>query len=331
MTISQPPFNPYDQPPLETYFPAVEPVKPGNGRRVLAILIPIVLLLAVTAVVVVLLTGVIQIGKPKMSGISLSPEVNETQRPAKSVTVFTIDSPAVYCCSSVKAFNDTRLEAKWFSTSGQIADYKSTFGKMTGVSAAKFATSSGRVAFKLERPKQGWSLGAYSVRLYLDEGLAGEVRFTIAKSRTEGIAGTRYDDPSGFSILVPEGWKTADKQSLGGAQAGFMAEMGPYPPRYAVSVTSFTSVAPAYLNQIVRDTGAKSDELFAQYSIGELVGARRAFNWEYDNGQGQKYSLKSIQVVVQVENRIYSIDCHSLGIDFERNEPVFNAVINSFR
>lgn len=332
MAIEKQPFNPYEQPPLDTCFPRDEPSGAGRGRNAPAVLVPLLLLLAVTGLVVVLLTGVVRFGAPAASGISMAPSVDETQRPRQAMTAFPVETPAVYCCASVKAYADTVIEAKWFGNGGRIAGYKSTFGKMTDVTAAKFMPSKGRVAFRLQRPDGGWETGAYSVRLYLDARQVGEARFTIANSRTAGVEGGTYREPSGaFSILVPEGWKTAEENSLDGALAGFVSEAGPYPPRFAVTLTSYTSVAPTYLNRIIREAGAKNDELFSQYSIGDLLGARRSFNWEFDAGGGQKYSLKSIQAVVQVENAIYSIDCHSTAIDFERNKPVFNAVIDSFR
>ena len=253
-------------------------------------------------------------------------------KPASSSNLFSADAASVFCCANVRAFNDTGLEAKWFGEKGQVADFKGTFGQMAGVSGSRFAPTAGRVAFELAQPGGGWARGAYSVRVLLDGKPAGERNFRITEATGGGVVGTRYNDPGGaFSILVPDGWKPAEKQSLGSALTGFISPLGPFPPKYAVSRTDFTSVETGYLNDILRQTGTTaSSEMFAPYSIGDLVGARRVFEWDF-NPNGQQYRLKTIQVVVQVDNKVYSIDCQSLAIDYTENEPTFNAVINSFR
>lgn len=294
-------------------------------------LVPVLLLALVTAVVVVFLTGVLTLGQPMLSGITMAPKVDKTNRPLKSVSLFGADATSVYCCANVRAFNNTRLEARWFDEKGQVADFKSRFADLAGVSNAKFMPSSGRVAFQLQQPSGGWALGAYSVRLLLDGKPAGERTFRITDATPGTIQGTRYDAPGGaFSILVPDGWSAADKQSLGQAIAGFISPQGPFPPRFAVTLTDFTSVETGYLNDILRQSGAKAGETFESYSIGDLLGARRSFDWDF-TPNGQRYPLRTIQVVVQVDDKVYSIDCHSLAIDFPANEPTFNAVINSFR
>jgi hypothetical protein len=97
-----------------------------------------------------------------------------------------------------------------------------------------------------------------------------------------------------------------------------------------VSLTDFTSVETGYLDDALRQSGAKAGEVFSSYSVGQMVGARRVFEWDYVSGQ-EKYRLKTIQVVLQKEGKVYSIDCHSLALDFDANEPTFNTVVNSFR
>lgn len=304
----------------------------GRGRRAAAIWVPALLLLVVTAAVVVFLTGVVTVGQPKVSGITLSPKVDRSKRPVSSSSLFSADTASIFCCANVRAFNNTSLEAKWFGEKGQVADFKGRFGAMAGVSGARFTPSSGRVAFELQQPPGGWALGSYSVRLLIDGKPAGERKFRITKAAAGTVAGTRYSDPGGaFSILVPDGWKQADKQSLGSALAGFISPLGPFPPKYAVSLTDFTSVETGYLNDILRQSGTTaSSEMFAAYSIGDLLGARRIFEWDF-NPNGQQYHLRTIQVVVQADDKVYSIDCQSLALDFTQNEPTFNAVINSFR
>lgn len=323
----------FDAPPPPGYPPGPAPAASGGrGRRAAAILVPALLLIAVTAVVVVFLTGVVTVGQPAVSGITLAPKVDRSMRPVSSTSIFTADNASIFCCANVRAFNNTTMEAKWFGEKGQVADFKARFGVMAGVSGSRFAPTSGRVAFELRQPLGGWALGSYSVRLLIDGKPAGEQKFRITKAAAGTVAGTRYNDPGGaFSILVPEGWKAAEKQSLGTALAGFISPTGPFPPKYAVSLTDFTSVETGYLNEILRQSGTpSSSEMFAAYSIGDLLGARRVFEWDF-NPNGQQYHLRTIQVVVQKDDKVYSIDCQSLAIDFTRNEPTFNAVINSFR
>lgn len=303
----------------------------STGRLVAAVLVPSALLAAVATVSVLLLTGVLRFGSPGVLSLSMSTRVDATLKPVKTATSFSSAEPALYCCARVRAFGDTRLEAQWLRGSVLVGDYKSTYAKVAPQPAVRFTTVTGRVAFKLARPGSTWPTGSYSVRVLIDGEPAGETRFAVTKAAPEAEEGSRYEDPSGrFSIMVPAGWSEAEPSSLGGALAGFVAPMGPYPPRYAVSLTDFTSVDIAYLNSILRAEGAADDQLFSQYSIGDLVGARRTFEWDLKLGEEQ-YRLRTIQVVVQKGPQVYSIDCQSLALDYKADEPTFNAVINSFQ
>lgn len=277
-----------------------------------------------------MLLGVVKFGAPSMTGITMASRVDRSNRPMTATATFSDDDDSIYCCATAHAFAGTRLQARWFHQGEVIAQYTGRFGSMAQAPAAKFLAATARVAFKLSRPEEGWAAGSYSVRLAVDGKEAGSRAFTVSKS-PEGAAGTRYDDPGGgFSVLVPAGWLPGDKATLGAALAGFIAPSGPYPPRYAVSLTDFTSVEPGYLNGILRQAGAKQGEVFAAYSVGEMVGARRTFEWDYKSGEEQ-YRVKTIQVVLQSEGKVYSIDCHSLAMDYQSNEPTFNNVISSFR
>ncbi len=293
-------------------------------------MVPALLLAGVAALCAVLLTGVVKFGAPSLSGVSFSSRVDGALKPLDSKTRFTTDIPSLYCCARLRAFAGTRLEARWFKDDKQVGDFKGTFGAMAGSSGAKFLTSSGRVAFCLERPEAGWAAGSYTVRLLIDGKLETKAKFVLAKASSVATL-TRYTDPgAAFSIMVPESWAAADKATLTGALIGFIAPSGPYPPRFVVTDTDFTSAEIGYLNEIVRQAaGARAEVLFTPYSIGDMVGARRTFEWEYE-ADGQQYKLRSIQVVAQAETNVYSIDCHSLAMDFRVNEPIFNAVINSF-
>ncbi|MHB8896107.1 MAG: hypothetical protein ACYC99_13155 [Candidatus Geothermincolia bacterium] len=298
-----------------------------------AILVPVALIVVVVTLSLLFLTGIVKLGTPSATAISLASRTGPSNKPLDARTRFTASDPDVYCCASVRAFDGTVLESRWYQAGEQVSVFKSTFGKMAGSPSTKFMTTRGRVAFRLERPDGGWAGGPYSVKVFVDGKMAGQRDFMISASEPGGMTGSRYADPAGgFSIVVPEGWLAADKASLGGALAGFLAPAGqsPYPPRFAVCLTDYTSVDINYLNGIITPAGAKPGELFGQYAIGNLVGARRTFEWDYTNGS-QQYRLRTIQVVVQVADRFYGIDCHSLSQDFASNEPTFNAIINTFK
>jgi len=304
-----------------------------SGRNAAAVIIPVVLIALIVALSVIFLTGVVKLGKPSVGSIALASRVNSSNKPADSRARFTSDDGAIYCCANVRAFGSTRLEARWYQAGTQVADFKRTFGAMAGTPPARFLTARGNVAFKLERPEEGWAGGPYSVKVLVDGKSAGERAFMVSEARTAGIAGVRYNDPAGgFSITVPEGWVAAEKSTLSGGLAGFMAPAGqsPYPPRFAVSLTDFTSVDPSYLNGIMKQAGAKDEQLFGPYAIMDLAGARRTFDWDFTSG-AQQFRLRTTQVVVQVGDKVYSIDCHSLVTEIPANEPTFNVVINSFR
>jgi hypothetical protein len=307
------------------------PAPDGRGKRIAAILVPTALVALVTALCAVFLLGVVKVGTPSLSAISMSSSIDRSNRPMKATTQFSVDDESIYCCATARAFADTKLKARWFREGRQVAQFTGKFGDMAGgASPVKSLTTKGRIAFELERPSDGWTTGSYSVRLAVNGREAGARSFTVSKA-PDGSAGTRYDDPSGaFSILVPAGWLPAEPSSLGGALAGFISPAGPYPPRYAVSLTDFTSVETGYLDDALRQSGAKAGEVFSSYSVGQMVGARRVFEWDYVSGQ-EKYRLKTIQIVLQKEGKVYSIDCHSLALDFDANEPTFNTVVNSFR
>lgn len=305
----------------------------GSPRRVAAILVPAVVIVILVVLGVVFLSGMVRLGTPAATAISLASKVDSTGKPLDSKTRFAAQDAAVYCCANVRAFHDTRLESRWYQSGVQISTFKSTFGRMAGAPPARFLTSRGRVCFKLPRPGSGWVGGPYSVKVLVNGKEGGKRDFLISEAKPEGMIGLRYTDPSsGFSIVVPEGWLTADKASLQGALAGFLAptQQAAYPPRFAISLTDYASVDVSYLNDVVKQAGAKPEELFGPYAIGLLAGARRTFEWDYKDGAGQ-YRLRTIQVVVQSGETVYSIDCHSLAADFAANEPTFNAIINTFQ
>lgn len=304
-----------------------------TGRRVAAILVPALTLAVLIALAVLFLTGTVRFGTTSVTAVTLASKVDASGRPLDSKARFTDEDASVYCCANVRAFASTRLESKWFLAGKQVSSTRSTYAKMAGTPPARFVTSRGRVCFRLERPSGGWAGGPYSVKVFLNGKQAAQKDFMISEARPDGMVGLRYTDPSGlFSIVVPEGWRAAEKSSLGGALAGFMAPAGQaaYTPRFAVSLTDFESADVEYLNRAIGPAGATTLDSFVPYAIGELAGARRTFEWDFSEN-GQVHRLRTIQVVVQTPQGVFSIDCHSLASDFTANEPVFNAIVNTFR
>ncbi len=309
------------------------PGRGTTGRRVAAVAVPVALIAAVAATSALFLSGVVRIGGPSATAVTTASRVSASARPLNARSRFDADDEAIYCCATVRAFADTTLEARWFQAGVPVGTFKSTFARMAGPPPVKFLAARGNVAFRLERPPGGWATGPYSVKVFVDGVEARERSFMISEEAPEGMTGARYSDPAaGFSIVVPEGWLAADGASLGGAPAGFLAPHGggAYPPRFAVSLTDFESAEPGYLNSVVGQAGGTATEQFSSYSINEMVGARRVFEWDYASGSGQN-RLRTIQVVMQSGDKVFSIDCHSLASEFASNEPILNAIVNSFR
>ena len=168
----------------------------------------------------------------------------------------------------------------------------------------------------------------YTVMVYVNGKRAASKVFTI---NVEGQAATSatYTDPQGrFKVDVPNGWAAADQQSQQGVLAGFVSAGGQYPPRFAITETSYDSVDATHLNANVANTDQTAQ--FQPYSLGSSVAARRDYGWDYVSGIS-KLKLHTVQVVVQGKGKIYGIDCHSLASDYKKNLPQFNAIINSFR
>lgn len=303
-----------------------------RGRRAAAVALPVVTVAVLVAMGALLLTGTVKFGAPAVTAVTLASKVDSAGKPLDSRSRFTGEDERVYCCANVRAFASTRLESKWYGAGVQVSSTGGTFGGIAGTSPVRFATTRGRVCFALERPADGWVAGPYSVKVLLDGRVAGRKDFMVRVAGPEGMAGIRYRDPSGaFSIVVPEGWRAAEESSLGGALAGFLAPSSPagYIPGFAVSLTDFESAGAGYLNKTM-NLAPGAPDAFVPYSIGELAGARRTFEWDYD-GNGEPRRLRSVQVVVETGGGVFSVDCHSLASDFPLNEPTFNAVINTIR
>lgn len=314
-----------------------QPFDPGTGTRgrtAVAVTVAVLLVVVVVALTIVFFTGVVRIGTPGYSNIKLTLEVDRAGRPVGKQTSFTGNESRVYCCARAKAFEDTVLESRWSRGDTNLADFKGTFGRLTGGSTGKFLAAEGNVAFYLDRPSEGWTPGSYTVELLIDGRQAGRESFTMPKPANGQALPTMvtYEDTTRhFSIRYPEGWEEADPSSLSGGLVGFMSPSGgEYPPRFAIAVSDFSSTNIDYLNGILTSAGAPPTELFTAYSLGDRVGARRTFEWDYKEGD-KTHRLKSIQVVVQGRDHVYSLDCHSLASEFDANLPVMNAIINSFR
>lgn len=310
--------------------PPYPPAAPGrpDDRKAIAIVIVVVCAAAVVALAFVFLAGAVRFGTPRATGIVTSAGINDRNRPTSKQNSFDARVPRVYCCTRVRAFQDTVLEARWFLGPAQVGGFSGTFGAMTRTSTGKFLTSAGDVAFSLRKPPTGWSGGDYTVQIYVNGKLSGSTRFTV---RVEGQAVTTstYSDPQGrFKVDVPNGWLEADSTTFDNALVGFIGAGSSYAPRFAVTQTGFASADPGTLNS---DPGAaQGSAQFQPYSLGSTPAARRDFEWDYGSG-GKTLKLHTVQVVVQGNETVYGIDCHSLASDYNKNLPTFNVIINSFR
>ncbi|MDD5747934.1 MAG: hypothetical protein PHP64_02605 [Actinomycetota bacterium] len=301
-----------------------------NRARTAGSILIVFLLVALSAFVVISFFGVIRIGEARVFETVLCEKFDKNGKPIEKTT-FDGDEERLYCFASVSAFEDTEIEARWLKGNTLAARFKGDFGKIAGRFCGRFISSRGHVKFALESPRTGFLPGSYRVEIFLDGKQVSRLSFSVRESRERVRLESKYtDDMRHFSIGYPANWQSADSSSLGGALAGFISmENGTYPPRVAVVLTKFESVSLDYLNGILSASGTKGEEFFSGYSLGDRAGARRKFNWQYEGHEG--LSLTSIQVLIQGNGCVYGIDCHSLSGEFEKNLPVFNAIINSFR
>jgi hypothetical protein len=305
-----------------------DPVQKTDDRKAIAIVIIAVCVAVIVALTVLFFTGVIRFGTPRAYALSTTASVDNRQRPTSKTSSFDGDTKRVYCCARLQAFEDTVLVARWYLGASQIGGFNGRFGAIAHSAAGRFLTRTGNVAFYLERPPSGWLSGDYTVMVYVNGKRAASKVFTI---NVEGQAATSatYTDPQGrFKVDVPNGWAAADQQSQQGVLAGFVSAGGQYPPRFAITETSYDSVDATHLNANVANTDQTAQ--FQPYSLGSSVAARRDYGWDYVSGNS-KLKLHTVQVVVQGKGKIYGIDCHSLASDYNKNLPQFNAIINSFR
>jgi hypothetical protein len=310
--------------------PAPDQATPPRDRRAVTVSIVAGFVLLVALLTFLFFAGVIRIGTPGVSSLTMASKIDSRQRPAVKKSRFDGSEKRIYCCARVRAFEDTVLEARWYRGNAQVGGITGTFGALTRSSGGRLSPSRGNIAFYLDRPPSGWVSGSYQVRVYLNRKRGRDAGFTITTRGQDSGAGV-YRDPGGlFSVKVPDGWVEADPSTLQGDLAGFTATTGEYPPRFVVAETDFTGVDPAYLNGSVNQGGQQASGQFQPYSFGDNPGARRDFLWDYKDG-GKTYKLHSVQAVVQgKDGKVFSVNCHSLATEYDRNLPVFNSIINSF-
>ena len=306
-----------------------------GDRKIIAVIVPVIVVAVLVTLGVVLLAGVVRFGSPRISNVTMASKVDaDTGKPTKKTSSFTDRQDPVYCCAYARAFEDTVLESRWYRGARLVGKSGGKFKDLTGASTGKFMTAGGNVVFYLKRPGEGWEPGSYRVELFIAGKQARGVSFTVAKGGTEPSAGMlEYADPAGrFSVRYPEGWRKADTATLEGALAGFISEeeSGDYPPRFAVVLTDFQSASIDYLNGVLTAEGKPASEMFSPYSFGDRQGARRTYTWEYKSGD-KSVRLKSVQAVVQGSKHVYGLNCHSEASRFDTNLPVFDSIINSFR
>ena len=310
--------------------PASAPAAHGSrGTAAAAIVAGVVSV--VVALSLLVFSGIIRFGTPEMSSLTPASKIDGRKRPFARKVIFDGGEKRIYCCARLKAFEDTVLEARWYRQDAQVGGFSGKFGALTGTSTVRFLVLRGNVAFYLARPATGWLGGSYRVRIYIDGKHAREAGFTIT-SRGQESGTTTYKEPGGlFSMELPDTWDYAEADTLRGALAGFVGPGSGYAPRVIIAPTELTSVDTAYLDQAVAQQGQQSAGQFQPYSMGNNPGARRDFEWDYKY-KGKELKLHTVQVVFQLADaKVYSINCHSSAADFQKNLPVFNSMINSFK
>lgn len=305
-----------------------------QGKKIWGVLAVAAFTFVVIAFTILLVTGVIKIGRPQLKSIVMSSGINEqTAKPEKSSKTFSGNENRIYCCAEAAAFDDTVVRVEWRIGNRLIREQVARFSEAVGSIPAKCLTSTGNVAFYLNRPEGGWPKGAYHVNFQLGDTKPRKITFTIGDKEYESsIDLSTYEDPGGlFSIGVPSSWLSADPQTLGGGIAGFISdENTEYPPRIEITATSFENVSTDYLNSILKSQNTADSDLFSSFSMIDSDGARRDFKWTYAEGE-KIFELHSIQVVVQGEQTVYGLNLHSTAADYDKNLPVFNAIINSLQ
>jgi len=308
-----------------------EPPHNGQLSMILSVFLISLLVLTLVAFIILSFGGFVRIGRPKLLSASICSGTDEQGRPIRK-EVFDSEDTSVTLFASIVAFRETEVEVRWFHEGLPFAKETKTFQDLVGRDAGRIFTARGNVLFELEASSQGLDPGQYEAHVYIDGNKVKTLNFKVLPSdqKTVILRSQYRDEKHHFIIRYPRDFLKADPATLGGAVVGFISRKeSPYPPRFAVTITKFESVSLDYLNGIIKNHGAKEDELFYSYSLGACKGARRTFSWEF--GENEKISLKSIQVVVQGKEYVYGIDCHSLAGEFDENLPVFNAIISSFR
>jgi hypothetical protein len=310
--------------------PASAPAAHGSrGPAAAAIVAGVVSV--VVALSLLVFSGIIRFGTPELSSLTMASKVDGRKRPVERNVIFNGQEKRIYCCTRVKAFEDTVLEARWYRQDAQVGGFSGKFGALTDTSTVRFLVLRGNVAFYLSKPATGWLGGSYRVSINIDGKHAREAGFTIT-SRGQESGTTTYNDSGGlFSMELPHTWDYAEADTLRGALAGFVGPGSGYAPRVVITPTELTSVDTAYLNQVLAQQGQQGAGQFQPYSMGNNPGARRDFEWDHKYS-GKKLKMHTVQVVFQLADaKVYSINCHSSAADFQKNLPVLNSIINSFK
>jgi hypothetical protein len=305
-----------------------------DSKRKWAIIIPVLLAAALTALAVVLFAGVLRLGSVRISRVTMALAVDaKSGKPVSKTSSFSDRQARVYCCTYARAFEDTVLESRWYKGGRLFGKTRAKFKDLIGSATGKFITAGANVVFYRDRPAVGWATGAYRVELFAAGTRAAGVGFIVAKGGSEESLGMQeYDDPAGrFSVRYPGDWGQADSKTLDGAIVGFIAPGGgDYAPRFAIVMTDFQSASVDALNSVLKAAGRPDSENFSPYSFGDRQGARRTYTWETKVGNGT-VQLKSIQAVVQGSKHVYGLNCHCVASQFDANLPLFDSIISSFR
>jgi len=94
----------------------------------------------------------------------------ETAEPIEKTTVFTADTPVIYCSVKLSdAKPDTEVKAQWLYVTENTVLHEDV-SKDNG---------NGYLAFQLQSPQSGWAFGEYMVRIFLNGQLKFQVHFKV--------------------------------------------------------------------------------------------------------------------------------------------------------
>lgn len=174
------------------------------------VIVAIVVIGALAAVIAITGGFSFSFSTASISDVETAEDVNSDLEPVNKTSEFKTNQEKIYVTLKFSnAPSDTKLKAEWYyiEEEEKIASY------------TKKVDGSGRAAFHLTKPDDGWPTGSYEVRLFIDGEKADNASFSIKQSKislnpkTDLL--TNEDLPSAFSENKEIGWKVTDTEISG--------------------------------------------------------------------------------------------------------------------